>query len=162
MAKYTTDDTLMEKIASLSIRKSIPSDSTTITKIEQLAHYHPWSSLLLEDAINNYYGWTLLIGDVIIGYGFIKIIIDEAELLNIAITPHLQGKGIGKHLLSHLLSEAKKLKAKECFLEVRESNHAAYHLYENYGFNEVGRRANYYPSPQGFEDALIMACVLID
>ena len=162
MANSKTSDAHMEKIANISIRKSIPSDSQAINKIEQLSHYHPWSASLLEDAINNYHCWTVLIDNIIVGYGFLKIILDEAELLNIAITPHFQGKGIGKYLLTYLLSEAKELKAKECFLEVRESNLAAYSLYENYGFNEIGRRANYYLSPRGFEDALIMAYVLVD
>lgn len=162
MAKYQITTTYMTKTPQPIIRKSMASDSLTIRQIEQQAHYHPWSSSLLEDAISNYHCWTLLIENTIVGYGFLKIILDEAELLNIAISPALQGKGFGKYLLSHLLSEAKILKAKECFLEVRESNLTAYHLYENLGFNEIGRRSNYYPSPKGFEDALIMACILED
>ena len=51
---------------------------------------------------------------------------------------------------------------RECFLEVRASNTSAYRLYERYGFNEVGRRRGYYPSAEGREDALVMACTLID
>ena len=51
----------------------------------------------------------------------------------------------------------------ECFLEVRASNHSAYRLYERYGFNEIGRRRNYYPAAGGgSEDALVMACTLLD
>jgi ribosomal-protein-alanine N-acetyltransferase len=51
---------------------------------------------------------------------------------------------------------------RECFLEVRASNTSAYRLYERYGFNEVGRRRAYYPSADGREDALVMACTLLD
>lgn len=160
MAMHRSPHIDMVNIASYSIRPSTPSDCEAIAKIERLAHYHPWSSSLLNDALHNYHGWTLLIENKIVGYGFLKIILDEAELLNIAIDPKLQGKGLGKYLLAHLLSEANTLNAKECFLEVRESNHTAYQLYEKLGFNEIGRRTNYYPSPKGFEDALIMACVL--
>ncbi|MCG9958445.1 ribosomal-protein-alanine N-acetyltransferase, partial [Pseudomonas aeruginosa] len=52
--------------------------------------------------------------------------------------------------------------ARECFLEVRASNQAAYRLYERYGFNEIGRRRDYYPAVGGREDALVMACTLLD
>ena len=41
------------------------------------------------------------------------------------------------------------------FLEVRESNQAAMQMYLNHGFNEVGRRRNYYPTAAGREDALV-------
>ena len=51
---------------------------------------------------------------------------------------------------------------RECFLEVRASNQSAYRLYERYGFNEVGRRRDYYPAVGGREDALVMACTLLD
>jgi ribosomal-protein-alanine N-acetyltransferase len=60
------------------------------------------------------------------------------------------------------MQRALELKAGECFLEVRASNLAAYRLYERYGFNEIGRRRDYYPAPGGREDALVMACTLFD
>jgi ribosomal-protein-alanine N-acetyltransferase len=47
------------------------------------------------------------------------------------------------------------------FLEVRDSNTAAFKLYERYGFNEIGRR-DYYPAVGGREDAVVMACTLVD
>jgi ribosomal-protein-alanine N-acetyltransferase len=46
------------------------------------------------------------------------------------------------------------------FLEVRESNVAAIHMYLNHGFNEVGRRRNYYPTATGREDALVFGLQL--
>ncbi len=65
-------------------------------------------------------------------------------------------------LLEHLMREAAGHQARECFLEVRASNQAAYRLYERYGFNEIGRRRDYYPAVGGREDALVMACTLFD
>jgi len=53
-------------------------------------------------------------------------------------------------------------KKRECFLEVRASNQSAYRLYERYGFNEIGRRRDYYPVAGGREDALVMACPLFE
>jgi ribosomal-protein-alanine N-acetyltransferase len=101
-------------------------------------------------------------GDQQVGHGVINVIIDEAHLLNIAVKPQSQGRGLGLRLLERLMSRALELNAGECFLEVRASNLAAYRLYEQYGFNEVGRRRDYYPAVGGNEDALVMACTLLD
>ena len=92
----------------------------------------------------------------------INVIIDEAHLLNITVKPESQGRGLGLRLLEHLMRRAMQLDAGVCFLEVRASNQSAYRLYERYGFNEVGRRRDYYPAVGGREDALVMACSLFD
>ena len=60
------------------------------------------------------------------------------------------------------MRRALELNAGMCFLEVRVSNQSAYRLYERYGFNEIGRRRDYYPTVDGKEDALVMACTLLD
>ena len=48
----------------------------------------------------------------------------------------------------------------QIFLEVRESNDAAINLYNKFGFNELGIRANYYKRDKGREDAIIMGLTL--
>jgi ribosomal-protein-alanine N-acetyltransferase len=60
------------------------------------------------------------------------------------------------------MSRAHAANARECFLEVRDSNTAAFRFYERYGFNEIGRRRDYYPAVGGREDAVVMACTLVD
>lgn len=150
----------MAELTNLLFREMTENDVNHVNYIEQQAHYHPWSETLIKEAIHLYRCWVLQQNQKIIGYGILKIVLNEAELLNIAINPQQQGCGLGKCLLAHLMQEAKKLGADECFLEVRETNLSAYRLYENFGFNEIGRRANYYPTKQGFEDALIMGCIL--
>ena len=47
-------------------------------------------------------------------------------------------------------------KIKKWFLEVRRSNDPAVALYKKFGFKAVGTRKNYYKTPTGREDALIM------
>jgi ribosomal-protein-alanine N-acetyltransferase len=69
---------------------------------------------------------------------------------------------LGLALLEHLMSRAYAANARECFLEVRDSNTGAFRLYERYGFNEIGRRRDYYPAVGGREDAVVMACTLVD
>ena len=93
-----------------------------------------------------------------IGHGVIQLILDEAHLLNITVRPQSQGQGYGLQLLEHLMAEAGRQGGRECFLEVRASNQSAYRLYERFGFNEIGRRRDYYPAANGREDALVMAC----
>ena len=92
----------------------------------------------------------------------VQIILDEAHLLNITVKPESQGRGLGLKLLEHLMSIAYANNARECFLELRDSNTAAFKLYERYGFNEIGRRRDYYPAVGGREDAVVMACTLVD
>ena len=48
------------------------------------------------------------------------------------------------------------------FLEVRPSNPRAITLYESMGFNEIGRRPNYYPAKRGREDAVVMAMEMLE
>lgn len=144
----------------LQLRAMTKQDLPVILDIEKQAHYHPWTKENFIDSLHSNSCWVLEQGDSIIGYGILKIVLDEAELLNITIAPDKQKQGFGQQLLTLLMTKAHCLQAKECFLEVRESNTTAYRLYEQYGFNELGRRRNYYPTAQGYEDALLMGHTL--
>jgi ribosomal-protein-alanine N-acetyltransferase len=59
-----------------------------------------------------------------------------------------------------MLDTAKRRDAEVVFLEVRPSNRAACRLYESLGFNEIGRRKDYYPAANGHEDAKVLALQL--
>lgn len=145
----------------ISFRPMIEADLDRVMQIENAAFSHPWSRNLFADGIQSYDCWVMFEGDEQVGHGVIQIILDEAHLLNITVRPQSQGKGLGLKLLEHLMDRAMQLKARECFLEVRASNQSAYRLYERYGFNEIGRRRDYYPAAEGREDALVMACTLM-
>jgi ribosomal-protein-alanine N-acetyltransferase len=146
----------------VSFRRMTEADLNTVLKIEYQAFSHPWTRGIFTDALRSYDCWVMTAGKQQVGHGVINVILDEAHLLNITIKPESQGRGLGLRLLEHLLQEARKAKANECFLEVRASNQSAYRLYERYGFNEIGRRRDYYPAVGGREDALVMACTLLD
>ncbi|WP_437884071.1 ribosomal protein S18-alanine N-acetyltransferase [Pseudomonas sp. LRF_L74] len=146
----------------VSFRPMNMADLTRVLEIEQAAFSHPWTRGIFEDGLRSYDCWVMFEDGVQVGHGVIQVIIDEAHLLNITVHPQRQGKGLGQQLLEHLMRRAMTLKAGECFLEVRASNQSAYRLYERYGFNEIGKRRDYYPAPGGREDALVMACTLID
>lgn len=80
----------------------------------------------------------------IIGFAGIKIIIDEADIMNIVIKKSYRNKGIGSLLLKELISLCQNLNLKSIFLEVNESNFSAIHLYEKFDFKVVGNRKKYY------------------
>lgn len=147
---------------SIHFRPMTEADLNAVLKIEYAAFSHPWTRGIFLDGLKSYNCWVMFEGEQQVGHGVINVILDEAHLLNITVKPESQGKGLGYQLLDHLMKQARLADATECFLEVRESNQAAYRLYERYGFNEIGRRRDYYPAAGGREDALVMACTLLD
>lgn len=96
----------------------------------------------------------------VIGYAVLWCILDQGELANLAIVPERRGKGLGSHLLRHVLDVAARRGVRKFFLEVRASNVAAIALYEGFGFSEIGVRRGYYDNPR--EDALVMAVSLTE
>lgn len=146
----------------LNFRPMTEADIDAVLAIEHAAFSHPWTRGLYVDAVKSYECWVMFVENEQVGHGVIDLILDEAHLLNITISPAYQGQGLGLALLEHLMARARQRGGQECFLEVRASNHSAYRLYERFGFNEIGRRRNYYPAPGGGEDALVMACTLLD
>lgn len=146
----------------ISFRRMGEADLDAVLTIERAAFSHPWSRRIFEDSLKAYECWLMFEGDRQVGHGVINVIVEEAHLLNITVHPQHQGRGLGLRLLTHLMQRARERQALECFLEVRASNRAAYRLYEHYGFNEIGRRRDYYPAAAGGrEDALVMACSLL-
>lgn len=147
----------------LHFRRMTDADLDTVLEIERAAFSHPWSPGIFRDALNSYECWVMFENQRQVGHGVIDLILDEAHLLNITVAPDCQGRGLGLALLNHLMKRARERGGQECFLEVRASNTHAYRLYERFGFNEIGRRRNYYPAAAGgSEDALVMACTLLD
>lgn len=133
----------------ISFRPMTEADLDAVLKIEYAAFSHPWTRGIFSEGLKNYHCWLMFEGSQQVGHGVIQIILDEAHLLNITVKPESQGRGLGLRLLEHLMREAAGHQARECFLEVRASNQAAYRLYERYGFNEIGRRRDYYPPSAG-------------
>ncbi|MFC7421070.1 ribosomal protein S18-alanine N-acetyltransferase [Iodobacter arcticus] len=130
--------------------------------------------LMALDAATNSHPWDIshwqhsLKADVCLGidgeaglnaFAVAMKMVDEAELLLIAVAPVLQSKGLGQRIFSALSEKLANNGAQSLFLEVRESNHQARRFYESAGFAETGIRPAYYPaaSGSGREDALIFA-----
>jgi ribosomal-protein-alanine N-acetyltransferase len=91
---------------------------------------------------------------VVAGYVIAHVAADEADVLNLAVSPAERGRGLGGELLDAGLAAVIDRGAREIFLEVRESNMAALALYGSRGFAAVSRRNRYYRNP--VEDALLL------
>lgn len=134
------------------------SDLSKVMAIEVRAYPFPWTLGIMRDCLRvGYSCWIFERAGEILGYAFMSIAAGEGHLLNICVRPDLQGNGLGKKLLRHLLSVARRQGADTLFLEVRPSNQSAVQLYQSVGFNEIGQRKDYYPDDQGREDALVFA-----
>jgi ribosomal-protein-alanine N-acetyltransferase len=96
-------------------------------------------------------GVTLLVADGgsdLLGFALYRTVLQDAELLLLAVAPTAQGNGIGRKLLGHFIDDAKKNGASKIHLEVRDGNPAT-RIYEAAGFAPAGRRRNYYRGAGG-------------
>lgn len=145
------------------IRRMERSDLSMVQTIEQQVYPFPWSNQIFIDSMEA--GSLLVVIECqqqVIGYAVQSTAAGETQLLNIAIDPEEQGRGLGRILLQWLIEQARNEKSEVLFLEVRLSNQIAQALYEGLGFNEIGERKAYYRVQGGKrEDALIYALQLL-
>ena len=85
----------------------------------------------------------------IIGFAGIKVLIDTADIMNIVVKKSWRNQGVGNLLLNILISLCKDLNLLSLSLEVNEDNLPAIHLYEKFGFKNIGVRKNYYQDKNG-------------
>ena len=130
----------------------------SILAIESVAFTHPWSPGNFADALrSNYHCQVLMQDSHVLGYFIAMQVLDEVHLLNITVSPMYQGQGYARELLDCLTHWCRHTaKAQWLWLEVRESNLRARHIYERYGFTQVGARKKYYPTHHGERETAIL------
>lgn len=106
-------------------------------------------------------GVVARVGEVITGFIVIRIIADEAEVLTLAVDGPWRRQGVASAILEQAMAVAAGRGAATLFLEVGVRNDAARALYKRLGFIRAGRRARYYTTPDGPEDALVMKRALM-
>ncbi len=94
----------------------------------------------------------------VFGYAMFSVILEDAEVMSVAVAPDRRGCGAGRALMRTVLARAAERGATQCFLEVRSSNAHARALYASLGFTEVRTIRNYYRHPT--EDAVVMSRAL--
>lgn len=131
-------------------------DLDAVAELEGSVQPFPWSRGNFADSLAAGHAvWVCRIGGDLVGFSVVMIVVDEAHLLNVAVSKRYQGKGYGARLLQHAMEEARLHGAAKLFLEVRPSNQRAIELYRLFGFREIGLRRGYYPAALGREDALV-------
>lgn len=143
------------------IRPAHSADLAALTRLEADSFADPWS----EDGFRELLaapGSLILVAvdsrDQLVGYLAARRVLDESEILNLAVAVPWRRRGAGRALLQGALDELRAREVRQVFLEVRESNLAAQRLYGGLGFTPIGQRPNYYRSPR--ENGLVLCLTL--
>lgn len=146
----------------LHIQPLCQQDLAALLKIETQVYDFPWSYQMFASALaanNKLVG--AFCGGKLIAYILYLQVLDEAQLLNIAVSSSYRRRGVAQELLQHMLLCCKINNIAQVFLEVRSSNLAAISLYSKFGFSQIATRKNYYKTTDKLrENALIMRCQL--
>ncbi|MEW8498339.1 MAG: GNAT family N-acetyltransferase, partial [Candidatus Thiodiazotropha taylori] len=91
----------------LGMRPMREEDLAQVFALEIEVYPFPWTEGIFNDCLRvGYSCWVLTMDDLVIGYGVMSVIIDEAHILNICISPEWQRRGLGEKLLRRLIKVA--------------------------------------------------------
>lgn len=148
-----------KNLSELIIKPAKKEEAKAIWQVAESAYANgsPWSLEQFEELIA-FKNVTTLIAEKA-DRGIVAMIVAsntsvEADIYMLAVKAAEQGEGIGQELFQELIQEMRANDLETIFLEVRESNIAANKVYQRLGFEQIGRRKNYYSKPK--EDALMM------
>ena len=130
--------------------------------VSQIAHLEaqcfsdPWSEKSIASELENPLSLWLVAEENgrVWGYVGSQTVLDESDMMNVAVDPMFRRQGIARALIETLIAELSKMGSRCLRLEVRVSNENARALYARMGFQQLGLRKNYYHNPK--EDALIL------
>jgi len=127
-----------------------------VAELEKLCFRDPWSENSIASELHNALSlWLVAVdGERVAGYVGSQTVMDETDMMNVAVHPDYRKQGIATALILGLVEELSKRGSRSLTLEVRASNETAISVYSTLDFQEVGRRKNYYRNPR--EDALIL------
>lgn len=136
-------------------------DLDAVLAIEQACFSRPWSRSHFQSEILSERNCAVVAeqSGCLAGYLCLAVVLDEAEILDVAVAPALQRGGVGVRLLQWACDEAKRQCAAILRLEVRITSVPAITLYERFGFTRCGLRKAYYE--EGI-DAVLMEKMLIE
>ena len=140
----------------MMITKMTSAHVAQIAALEKICFSDPWSEKSVASELDNKLAYWLVAveGDTVAGYIGSQTVMDETDMMNVAVHPDFRRRGIAEALVTGLVEYLKTVGSRCLTLEVRASNAPAIALYGKLGFAEIGRRKNYYRNPR--EDALIL------
>ncbi len=127
-----------------------------VADLEKLCFSDPWPvEGILPELKNPLSYWLVAMdGERLAGYVGSQSCPPEADVMNVAVSPEYRRQGIAQRLIEALVAGLQAREISCLSLEVRASNAPAIALYNKLGFQQVGRRPNYYRNPK--EDACIL------
>ena len=127
-----------------------------VAALEAVCFRDPWSEKSVASELTNpLSAWLVALeGETVVGYIGSQTVMDESDMMNVAVHPAHRRKGIAEALVVALAQCLRDGGSNSLTLEVRASNEAAKALYAALGFETVGKRPRYYSRP--VEDALIL------
>ena len=127
-----------------------------VAALEAVCFRDPWSENSVASELNNPLShWLVAVeDDAVLGYIGSQTVLDESDMMNVAVSPAHRRKGIAEALVLALADALREKGSAKLTLEVRASNAPAITLYEKLDFKPIGLRKNYYRNPK--EDALIL------
>ena len=141
------------------VRPMVMTDVDGVMAVEHDSFLTPWSRSAFEEELAQNRLARYIVAEengAIVGYAGTWLVINEAHVTNVAVSSQRRREGIGRLLMQNLMELARENGMESMTLEVRVSNAAARHLYQQLGFVEAGIRKNYYTETK--EDALILWC----
>ncbi len=140
----------------IKVRRMTASDVLSVCEIERECFTRPWTGQNFLDSLNNGCSvfFVSLDGDKITGFIGADNIVGEVYISNVAVREQYRRQGIASALIGAMNAYCIDNNAEFITLEVRVSNTPAVDLYEKSGFENLGRRRNFYSAPN--EDAFIM------
>ena len=127
-----------------------------VAALEAICFRDPWSEKSVASELSNPLShWLVAVeDDAVLGYIGSQTVLDESDMMNVAVSPAHRRKGIAEALVLALADALREKGSVKLTLEVRASNAPAITLYEKLDFKPIGLRKNYYRNPK--EDALIL------
>lgn len=136
----------------MKIQKLTPDYVSAVAEIEKRCFSNPWSETAVNAELENHCSeiYIALVDGTAAGYANIYTVLDEMDIVRVAVLPEYRRQGVAAGILKTVLAE----KQGTVYLDVRESNHPAISLYKSLGFVDTGVRKNYYTNPT--ENAILM------
>lgn len=140
----------------ISFRQMTVEDIPEVAELEKKCFSDPWSDkLFLLSLLDDKQYFIVAENDGhTVGYAGMMMVLDEGQILNVAVDKASRQQGIGRRLMEEMISAGKDREMTFFTLEVREGNTPARRLYESLGFVVTGKRPDYYSEPT--EAAILM------
>ena len=141
------------------LRRAAVEDAAVLSRTHAFGFDTPWSAADIETLFAGVgvFGFLVEEDGRAIGMLLLRVVMEDAEILTVAVDPAARGRGVGRALVQAAVDRAHLAGATAVFLEVAVDNPAALALYTRAGFRRAGLRSGYYDrGSAGLVDAIAM------